>query len=171
MVHHPIPQNITGFEFKMIGMLTLKQFGYLVGAAIVCSIFYFSFSGILRWLLIAPVAGLGAAFAFLPLNGMSFDKWIVAFLSSILTPSRRVWRKEPVTISFLAPEFSYFLRRAVKTPTTSINSRSKLDAYIATLKKEDKPNPLDAIEKTRLDQLHLALPEVKTYANTEGGGK
>ncbi|EKD47460.1 MAG: hypothetical protein ACD_66C00049G0001, partial [uncultured bacterium] len=28
MEQHPVPQNVTGFQFKLIGDITLKQFAY-----------------------------------------------------------------------------------------------------------------------------------------------
>jgi len=40
MDNHPIPQDITGFEFKLIGNMTLKQFAYVAGGAIIGLVFY-----------------------------------------------------------------------------------------------------------------------------------
>ena len=40
MEQHPVPQNVTTFQFRLIGDMTIKQFGYLAGGAIVAFISY-----------------------------------------------------------------------------------------------------------------------------------
>ena len=34
MQQHPVPRNVTGFQFKLVGDMTLKQFGYLAGGVV-----------------------------------------------------------------------------------------------------------------------------------------
>lgn len=96
MEPHPIPQNVTTFQFHLVGDMTLKQFMYLAaGSAIAYGIFVF-FSGnypILAWPAIALSAGLGAAFAFLPVNSRPLDSWVAAFFKAIYSPTKRAWQK------------------------------------------------------------------------------
>src|SRR4030042_161208 len=113
MQQHPVPQNITGFEFKLVGFLTLKQFGFLAAAGILSFILFLSGLGIFKWLFIFPIVLLGLASAFMPVNGIPFDKWVFLFFKMITSPSKRVWRKEPKELSFLAPQFSRYLRRPI----------------------------------------------------------
>jgi hypothetical protein len=37
---HPIPRQITTFEFKLIGFMTVKQFGYVLLAGVVGYLFF-----------------------------------------------------------------------------------------------------------------------------------
>ena len=39
MDNHPIPQDVTGFQFRLIGDMTIKQFAYLAGGMILAWIF------------------------------------------------------------------------------------------------------------------------------------
>ena len=37
---HPIPQNVTSFQFKLVGEMTLKQFLYLATGMVIAYIFF-----------------------------------------------------------------------------------------------------------------------------------
>lgn len=97
MEAHPIPQNVTSFEFRLIGDMTLKQFGYLaIGMSTAYLIFiFFAFNyPYVSWPLIIIFAGLGFAFAFVPIGSRPLDHWLKAFLKAIYSPTKRTWRKE-----------------------------------------------------------------------------
>jgi hypothetical protein len=151
MQQHPIPQNITGFEFKLVGFLTLKQFSYLATAGVISFILFVATGSFLKWLFIIPIAFFALALTFLPVNGVSFDKWIVLFLRSITSPSKRIWRKEPIQISFLAPQFSRYLRRPAGQPTPT--TKYGIESYLAQVKTEKKADRLDALELTKVNML------------------
>lgn len=96
MEPHPIPQNVTTFQFHLVGDMTLKQFIYLaVGSAIAYFLFVFlsPIYPIVAWPLIILSAGLGAALAFLPVNSRPLDSWVGAFLKAVYSPTKRVWKK------------------------------------------------------------------------------
>ncbi len=152
MQQHTVPQNITGFEFKLIGALTIKQFGYVATAGVLSFIIFITIGGILRWVLIVPIASVGVALAFANISGMTFDKWLVAFINAITSPPQRIWRKEPKTLSFLSPQFSYYLKRP---PAARVQNQDKtaLKSYLAQLKKGEKIDKLDKLEITRLASL------------------
>ena len=137
MQQHPIPQNITGFEFKLIGFLTLRQFGYLGVAAIADFILYSAKLPFFVVLAIGgPVSLLALALAFLPVNDLPFERWLAAFIKTIYSPNTRVWHREPKIIGFLEPQFSVYLNQqnqAVKPMVLS--DRTKLDAYLLSFKK------------------------------------
>src|SRR3989344_5778848 len=77
MEQHPMPRQITTFEFKLIGFLTLKQFIYLVLFIPLGFIAYKLIAiPLLNILIAALVAGLGVAFAFVPINDRPLDVWI-----------------------------------------------------------------------------------------------
>ncbi len=108
MEPHPIPQNVTTFQFHLVGDMTLKQFLYLAaGSGIAYGIFVF-FSHdypIVAWPLIILSAGLGAAFAFLPFNSRPLDYWVAAFFKAIYSPTKRAWQKNGKTYA-QEPTFS-----------------------------------------------------------------
>lgn len=97
MDNHPIPQDITGFEFKLIGNMTLKQFAYIAGGAIIGLCFYalpvFVFIKIPLALIFA---GAGVAFAFVPFEGRPLDVMIKNFLKAALSPTQYAYQKTAV---------------------------------------------------------------------------
>ena len=157
MQQHAVPQNITGFEFKLIGFLTIKQFGYLAVPGIFSFIFFLSpFPSIVKIIFITPAALLGVAMAFVPVNGVPFDKWIIIFLRSVYSPSRRVWHKTPKEISFLSPSFSNYLKRPKIVSKPISSDRSRLNNYLAGLKGKKGQSGLDLFEQGRLSKLNFS---------------
>lgn len=96
MEAHPIPQNVTSFQFRLIGQMTLKQFMYLamgMSVAYVSFVFFSVAVPIIAWPIIIISSLLGVAFAFLPIADRPLDYWAVAFLKAIYSPTKRVWSK------------------------------------------------------------------------------
>lgn len=96
---HPIPQNVTSFQFRLVGDMTLKQFFQLAGGIIVSLIIYaLPLPGFLKWPLVAIPAALGAGMAFLPVQGRPMDQWLMAFFRSIYQPTIFTWTRsvEPI---------------------------------------------------------------------------
>lgn len=93
---HPIPQNVTSFEFRLVGDMTLKQFLYLAtgsGIAYVIFVFFAAKYPFPAWPLLLISASLGAAFAFLPIGSRPLDHWVAAFFKAIYSPTKRAWKK------------------------------------------------------------------------------
>lgn len=87
---HPIPQNVTNFEFHLVGDMTLKQFGYLaagLGFAFLVFTTLSTIQPIIAWPLIIISALLGVAFAFLPIQERPLDHWVGAFFRAIFQPT------------------------------------------------------------------------------------
>lgn len=100
MEPHPIPQNVTSFEFHLVGDMTLKQFLYLAtgaGIAYVLFVFFAPLYPSIAWPLILISASVGAAFAFLGIASRPLDSWLAAFLTAIYSPTKRVWSKNKQT--------------------------------------------------------------------------
>lgn len=153
MQSHPVPQNIMQVEFQLVGFLTLRQFGYLAAA------------GILAWLVIitpllffikaiiaAILVILGLALAFLPINDMRFEKWLIAFFKAVYSPTRRVWLKEAKTVDFLTNKLDAIIARPLAAPTTRVSNRARLDLFLSTRQAQSK-NSLDNLEDRRLSSL------------------
>lgn len=93
---HPVPQNISSFQFHLVGDMTLKQFIYLatgVGIAYLLFVFFVSSYPVIVWPFIVISAGTGAAFAFLPIGSRPLDHWTGAFFKAIYSPTQRYWVK------------------------------------------------------------------------------
>ncbi len=96
MEPHPVPQNITSFQFKLIGDMTLKQFVYLaigVGIAYLTFVFFGATLPAIAWPVIIISSLLGVAFAFMPVGYRSLDHWLAAFLKAVYSPTKRSWKK------------------------------------------------------------------------------
>src|SRR3990172_850234 len=94
MENHPIPQDITGFQFKLIGDMTIKQFAYVAGGVIIAWIFYILPLFIFIKIPLALAFGaLGAALAFLPVGGRPMDVMIKNFFKAVFSPTQYVYQK------------------------------------------------------------------------------
>lgn len=94
---HPIPQNVTSFEFRLVGDMTLKQFLFLASGMVIAYInfvFVASPFPLLAWPMIIVSSLLGIAFAFIPIADRPLDHWLAAFLKAIYSPTKRVWNKK-----------------------------------------------------------------------------
>ena len=70
MEQHPIPQQVSSYQFKLVGDMTLKQFFQLAGGFLVGLIFYsLPIIGIVKWPFAILSVILGAGLAFVPLEG------------------------------------------------------------------------------------------------------
>lgn len=103
MEQHAVPQDITGFKFKLVGDMTLKQFGELASGAILAYIFYAStLPAFLKWPLVTLLGFLGFALAFLPIEERPLDVWIINFIKAIYQPTLYLWKKN-AAVTFDAP--------------------------------------------------------------------
>jgi len=97
---HPIPQNVTDFEFHLVGDMTIKQFGYLatgIGSAYLTFALLSSVVPFLAYPLIIIFAGSGAALAFLPIQDRPLDHWVVAYFKAIFQPTKRFYKSKLIT--------------------------------------------------------------------------
>jgi hypothetical protein len=95
---HPIPQEISAYQFRLVGDMTLKQFFQVATGIVIALIIYSSgIIGIVKWPLVI-ISGLsGVALAFLPLQERPLDRWIVAFFRSVYSPTLFFWKKTETT--------------------------------------------------------------------------
>jgi len=92
MQTHPVPQNVTSYEFRLVGDMTLKQFMFLVVGVVLGFLLYrLPLPFIIRAALaIIPVLG-GVLAAFVPIMGRPFVQWISAFFKAIYSPTVFDW--------------------------------------------------------------------------------
>lgn len=93
MEGHPVPKNISEFEFHLVGDMTLKQFMYLAGGLSTAYVLFVTISStapLLAWPLIIVSALLGIAFAFLPIADRPLDHWAATYFKAIMSPTQRI---------------------------------------------------------------------------------
>jgi hypothetical protein len=94
MEQHPVPQNVTTFQFRLIGDMTIKQFGYLAAGAILGFICYKLPIPVFFALPLAVVVFLlGFGMAFVPIEERPMDIWILSFIKSIYNPTLYTWQR------------------------------------------------------------------------------
>lgn len=139
MENHPIPQDVTGFQFKLIGNMTVKQFAYLaVGVVLAWVSLQFPIYFIIKFPISAFFAILGASLAFLPVEGRPLDAMISHFIKALFSPTQFVYQKTGGRLYFPSPRVSTLKNQQVqKAPQTD-----KLRAYLQAIPHVQK-NKLD----------------------------
>lgn len=151
MEQHLIPQQISSYEFRLVGDMTLKQFAEVAGGCLLAIILYASpLPGYIKWpfVLLFAIAGIGMAFV--PIEERPLETWVLAFLKTVYSPTQFLWRKGAEI-----PEV--FEERAVAVaPIAPIlapgGDKKRLAEYLSTLAEEK--NILDEREKFLLDQVN-----------------
>lgn len=95
MENHPIPQDITGFQFKLIGNMTVKQFAYLAGGTVLAWFCFFILPLfiIIRLPLAIVFLSVGIGFAFVPVDGRPMDTMLVNLFKAMLSPTQYIYKK------------------------------------------------------------------------------
>jgi hypothetical protein len=175
MDQHPVPRNVTGFKFQLIGFMTLRQFLYILFGLGFGFVFFKAPIGIIRF----PMAGfcvfVGIAFAFLPIQERPLEVWVVNFFKIMFSPTEYAWVKEKTVPLYLAgsSEKTHTTKEDKKTETIHQDTRTKLEAYLASTQKAPA-NSFDVLEKTRLDTitgLFNTQPAANIVPKTSTGNK
>jgi hypothetical protein len=178
MDQHPIPQDVTGFQFKLIGTMTVKQFGYVASGVIMAVVLYYmplaGFFGILVKVLLIPLfGGSGAFIAFVPIEGRPVDVMATNFFKAIFSPNQYIYHKQGRRFSFsminttaLTPAET----QAHKQSTTATvkqkevsNKEAQLRAYLQSSHNETQTS-LDQKETAMISA--LALPTAPAHVET-----
>lgn len=148
MESHPIPRQITTFEFKLIGFLTLRQFIYLaVFFPLGVFFFYLVPVPLLNiFLALVPIL-LGIALAFVPYNERPLDIWIKNFVKKLFSSSQYYYLKNNQPPAFLKDVFIYSSPKIIQT---HLEAKQKLSSYLS------KKNP-PTTENIRKQQLHQLI--------------
>ena len=149
MDQHPIPRQITTFEFKLIGFLTLKQFLYLIASISVAVVLFFVFPiPFINVILMGLVILVGVVFAFIPIYGRPAEQLFKDLLHAIFSPTQFVYKKNNQPL--------YFLDELVFTNNphiimSHIESKEKLASYLRSKTKK--------VGNSRKNKLHQLLSQ------------
>jgi hypothetical protein len=177
MDNHPIPQDVTGFQFKLIGNMTVKQFAYLaVGTVLAILLYNAPIHALIKLPLSVVSAGLGLALAYLPIGGRPMDAMIGYYFKALIRPTVFVYDSsgfvhEETTVQPSAAGLDVLpkdrLKEYLKTierPEASEKPKNKLDKkendfllYICGIGAEDTVAPLAPTAPNAA--LHGAAPQ------------
>ena len=155
MREHAIPQDITSYRFHLIGNMTLKQFAELLVGVIFALIFYkTNLPNFIKWPLILSFAGLGAAAAFVPIEGRPLDQWLINFLKVLYRPTKFNWAREPK----IPTAFTYKPEENQKEPESEIDyspiRREKTKEFLKSINQpRNTLDEFDLREQQRVSQI------------------
>lgn len=167
MYQHPIPQNVTSYQFRLVGDLTLKQFlEFLIGVGLAVLFYFSNLYTPLKAVLMGASVVFGIALAFIPIEERPLDQWVIAFFKAIYRPTQFVWHKQP-----LLPE--YFSYQAMTTTQSTIetsdaNAQRKqagLTSYMQTLPTDDLYNTLDTQQNEQLQYITSLFSGSTSYSS------
>jgi len=142
MQQHPVPQNVTQYQFRLVGDMTLKQFLELMGGILLAYLFYASnLVFLFKWPLALLSIFLGIALAFFPIEDRPLDQWIINLVRAIYKPTRFIWKKS----NKIPPLFLF-----------SSHSQKNVNAVTKTIKAPTRaptPAPISDLSATESAQL------------------
>ncbi len=167
MEQHPIPRQITTFEFKLVGQLTVRQFLYLAlasGAAV--SLFFLVPKILFLNFLAATIPVLfGIGFAFVPINDRPMELWVRNLIKRLTSPTQYYFRKHNrpprIMMGITLPPKEVMLEY--------LKAKQKLEAYEFTSrsknKREEIMSGISDQTASKVDRVKTALqaskPQVK----------
>lgn len=170
MENHPIPQDVTGFKFKLIGSVTVKQFLYLIGGGILAAVFFMvPLPGIIKYPISFLCGGIGAALAFVPIDGRPMDVMIKNFLKALPAENQYIYRKKGAE-ALIAEFFTHRQVAVPKQQEAKAPGETALDAKRAllykTLRHASKPDENEAAILSNItnylnESSHSASPPVQ----------
>jgi hypothetical protein len=173
MENHPIPQDVTGFQFKLIGSMTLKQFGYLGTGVVLAALFLYSpMVWYLKLILVPLLAISGVSLAFLPIEGRPVDLMARYFITAILRPNQYFYQKVGGTLSFTELNLQPLAPQATNTPNVAAKNEPqthKKEAQLLTYLYDtagETTNPLDQRENQFVSALFaqpMPVPTAQAY--------
>ena len=133
MQQHPIPQQISSYEFRLVGDMTLKQF-LKFSAGLLLAVIIYKFPGLAIYFRV-PLAGLvaflGAVSAFMPIYDRPLESWLLAFLRSAYSPTLFLWKRQvrpaPIQTINLPPP------KTVAQKVKTVNKSPAAKEFLASL--------------------------------------
>src|SRR6266498_2599989 len=165
MDQHPIPQDVTGFQFKLIGTMTVKQFGYVASGVIFAVILYYlplntPFAIFIKVLLIPFFGASGVIVAFVPLDGRPIDVMTANFAKALFSPNQYIYKRQGrkmsfSTVSLIKPQPVQEVTKETTKPIQGKHSNQKEEQLRAFLSSshEETENELDKKEAAFLERL------------------
>lgn len=162
MREHPIPQDITGYQFHIIGNMTIKQFAEVAfGVFLAFLVYTTNLPDPIKWPIMALFAGIGALAAFVPIAERPIDHWIVIFISVLYKPTKFYWRREPKVPDAFTFEPSQVGSSVPEVDLTPAR-RERVKEYLTSLHSTDTPDAFQAYYEDRIGGIVQTFDEVHT---------
>lgn len=167
MIEHPIPQNITSYQFHLVGDMTLKQFLELAGGIFVSWLIWtLNLPSFLKWPMAIGVIIFGFALAFLPVEERPLDQWVLAFLRAIYRPTQFIWKKRLLADPWPdAPrrrdQNQSSLSAITKAPSARLSTLLEAYQFASSLVDEIEPDPLEKDWTARQQTISILFKEVQ----------
>lgn len=127
MENHPIPQDVTGFQFKLIGNMTVKQFAYLATGIILGWVFLqLPISIFIKFPISVFFALFGIGLTFLPISGRPMDAMIGNYIKALLRPTQFFYEKSGQQLYYSNT------KTPLAAPSLPFQQKDKLKAYLAS---------------------------------------
>lgn len=134
---HPIPRQITTFEFKLVGFMTLRQFGYvLLGGVVGYLVFLLVQVQIVNIVVGVLVGSVGLVFAFVPINDRPFEVFIRNLLNRLRAPTQYLYHKRNPPLDVFG---ELYFDANPHVAVAHAESLQKLEAYMQSKKKVHIP--------------------------------
>lgn len=166
MENHPIPQDVTGFQFKLIGNMTVKQFAYLATAVVLAWVFFqLPVSFLIKFPFCAFLVILGIGLAFFPVSGRPMDLMIGHFIKALFRPTQFLYEKSGTT---LFPKRVAFAPLPKDKPKIHLQSPSLMPVITPNLNTPPKPAapPLTPQPLMATPTIKLIKPTPREFRNT-----
>lgn len=154
MQQHAIPQNVTQYQFRLVGDMTLKQFLELAGGLVLAYLFYASnLIVIFKWPLAIMSLVFGFGLAFFPIEERPLDVWITNFVKAIYQPTRFLWRK-----TFRLPSLFLYTSTPIQSTVTAV----KTVKAPTLVRPEPQKTNLTADESARINSIDSLFSKLPT---------
>ncbi len=164
MQQHPLPQDITGYQFHIIGNMTLKQFAEVgLGFFVAFLIYTTNLIGIIKWPLMGIAAAAGAAAAFVPFEERPLDHWIITFFTVMYKPTKFFWKKEvKIPEPFLYEPTDAKAASRIETEIDLTPARrSRIKEYMTSISSDDNYDSYEEYQQSRIDEVLGAFSQVQ----------
>jgi hypothetical protein len=153
MKEHPIPQDVTGYRFHLIGNMTLKQFAELGAGCFLGFLFYnTNLVDIIKWPLIVSSVGLGAMVAFVPFEERPLDHWVVTFFKILYKPTKYFWKRKPIIPKAFTYKKPQNQQEFEKEVDLSPARRARIEEYLSSVEQQ-KLDPWEVQKQQQIAQI------------------
>jgi hypothetical protein len=152
MNSHNIPQHVTGYQGRILGSLTAKQFIYIALGAI--TIFVLLTAAPLTTITIIIVSLVGFftfVFALAKIDDRPLDAWVLQVLLALQSTPQYIWRKEGDIPEILIPGHKPQIPTSQKT--RSEQRQKKMNDFLKFWRTEREIS-LTKFEQERLEKLN-----------------
>lgn len=160
---HPIPQQISAYQFRLVGDMTLNQFFQVAGGALLSlAIYSSSLPTYFKWPLMVITFLFGIAFAFFPFQDRPLATWLILFFKAIYSPTIYIWKQGSEKREFFVSENTAVStdasdQQASAASSTAQTSQDSSTTSISTKLESGEAEFLSKVER-QLETPNIIIP-------------